>query len=254
MMKLIYFLLPIILFGEEIALSSDTISYKGKTLLLQGNVSVKHPMATVKADLAEIIDVTKTSFLQAILRSNVELLFQEDRLIAEEIVIDPLSNKISTKGPAKFFATKQHFHLSCDGSTVFNKTAMNLSFKRGAFPITFVKEDITVYATTAQITFENNKPYAIIFDQDVELIKGQTKGRASVLFYRIQDHHIVLTGTKAEQVQFYHEEKQATISADALQIDKGGEYETIQGIGKVRLTLQSDDADKLLETWKEKQF
>ena len=213
---MIYWLLfPLLLFATEAFLTSDQISYHDQNLSLQGHVSIKHALGIATADEAEVSGITESSFLKAMLKNNVEFFFKEDKLCANELVIDSVNNQMTTNGPATLFGKSENFSLSCDGTTKFEKSTNKLTFTSKLLPILFTKGETLIRANSAFLTFENDVPATLVFDQGVDLVNGNIKGNADILVYELKDH-------------------------------------SLHGVGKVSFILQSDETGNLLELWKKK--
>ncbi len=208
-------LAPFLLFAGETFLTSDEISYHEENLSLRGHVSIKHQLGTVTADEAEVTGLTESSFLQAMLKTNVEFFFKEDRLCANELLINSKTNQMTTSGPATLFGKAENFSLTCDGTTQFEKSTNRLTFTSKILPIIFSKDETLIHATSAFLTFENDEPTTLVFDQGVDLTNGTIKGTAKTLIYKLKDH-------------------------------------SLHGVGKVSFVLQSDETGNLLELWKKK--
>ena len=212
---ILFILAPFFLFASDTFLSSDEIAYKNENLALHGHVSIKHPLGTVTADEAEVSGLTESSFLQAMLKSNVEFFFKEDRLACNELLLDNTNEKVVATGPTKLFGSKENFSLTCDGTTEFEKETNKLTFKSKFLPIIFTKGETSIEAKSAFLTFENDEPKTLVFDQGVDLSNGSIKGNAETLVYELKDH-------------------------------------SLHGVGKVSFVLESNDAEQLLELWKKK--
>ncbi len=213
---MIFFLLaPFVSLASDTFLSSDQISYKDKNLSLHGHVSIKHPLGIVTADEAEVSGLTESSFLQAILKSNVEFLFKEDRLVASELLLDSTKEEIVAKGPTTLYGSKENFSLTCDGETQFEKSSMKLTFTSKLLPISFSKGETLIHAKSAYLTFENDEPQTLVFTEGVDITNGSIKGNAGTLVYELKDH-------------------------------------SLHGIGKVSFVLESDETVNLLDLWKKK--
>lgn len=213
---MIYFLLlPLSLIATETFFSSDQVSYTDQNLSLEGHVSINHPLGIVTADQAEISELTESSFLTAILKSNVEFFFKEDRLTAQEVILNNATNQVLAKGPTTLSGTKDNFSLMCDGSAQFEKASMCLTFCSNFLPVSFSKGETLIESKSAFLTFENNEPATLVFKEDVHLTNGSIKGVADHLVYNLKEG-------------------------------------SLQGLGKVSFVLQRDETDKLLELWKKK--
>ncbi len=213
---MIYLLLfPISLFAADTFLTSDEISYHEENLSLKGHVSIQHALGIVTADEAEVSGLTESSFLQAMLKSNVEFFFKEDRLCANELLIDSANNQMVTNGPATLFGKAENFSLTCDGTTQFDKSTSKLTFTSKVLPISFTKGETLIHAKSAFLTFENDEPATLVFDQGVDLTNGSIQGKADTLVYELKDR-------------------------------------SLRGIGKVSFVLQSEETGNLLELWKKK--
>jgi hypothetical protein len=210
-----FLLLPFLLFAEDTFLSSDHIAYKDEYLSLTGHVSIKHDLGVVKADEAEVTGLNKTSFLKALVKSNVEFFFKEDRLIAEELLLDSTNGEVMAKGPTKLFGSKENFSLTCDGLTHFEKKDMKLKFTSNLAPILFSKGETKISSRKAYLTFENDEPSFITFDDGVDLSNGTIHGFAEKLVYDLKD-------------------------------------QSLRGVGKVSFHLNSDETLNLLDLWKKK--
>ena len=213
---MIYLLLfPLFLFSKETFMSSDLITYNDQNLELKGHVSIKHALGIVTADEAEVSGLTESSFLQAVLKNNVEFFFKEDRLCASVLLIDSTNNQMLTSGPTTLFGKSENFSLSCDGTNKFEKATSRLTFTRKILPIILTKGATLIHAKSAFLTFENDEPATLVFDEGVDLTNGSIKGNAKALVYELKDH-------------------------------------SLHGIGKVSFVLQSDETGNLLELWKKK--
>ncbi len=213
---MIYLLLfPLFIFAADTFLSSDQISYKNENLTLQGHVSMKHTLGTVTADEAEVSGLTESSFLKAMLKSNVEFFFKEDRLTCNELLLDGTTDKVVANGPTTLLGSKENFSLTCDGTTEFEKEANKLTFTSKFLPIVFTKGETHIEAKSAYLTFEENEPTTLVFDQGVDLANGTIKGNAETLVYELKDH-------------------------------------SLHGVGKVSFILESSETGNLLELWKKK--
>jgi hypothetical protein len=210
-----FIFLPFLLFAEDTFLSSDHIAYKDEFLSLSGHVSIKHDLGVVKADVAEVTGLNKTSFLKALVKSNVEFFFKEDRLVADELILDSANGEVMAKGPTKLFGSKENFSLTCDGIAFFEKKDMKLKFTSNLTPILFSKGETKISSKKAYLTFENDEPTSITFDDGVDLSNGSIHGFAEKLVYNLKD-------------------------------------QSLQGVGKVSFQLQSDETVNLLELWKKK--
>ncbi len=209
------FFIPLILNAESTFLSSDQIAYKDENLSLHGHVSIKHPLGTATADEAEVSGLTGSTFLQAMLKSNVEFFFKEDRLIAKELVLDNEKGEVTAKGPTTLFGKSENFSLTCDGTAHFEKENNLLTFSSETSPISFTKGATHIHAKSAFLTFENDEPKTLTFNDGVDLSNGTITGSAEKLIYELKTH-------------------------------------SLQGVGKVSFTLDSNETGNLLELWKKK--
>jgi hypothetical protein len=212
---MLFLLAPLAIFASDTFLSSDQISYKDKNLSLHGHVSIKHPLGIVTADEAEVSGLTESSFLQALLKSNVEFLFKEDRLVANELLLDSTKEEIVATGPTTLYGSKENFSLSCDGETQFEKASMKLTFTSKVLPISFSKGETLIHAKSAYLTFENDEPHTLVFTEGVDISNGSIKGNAGTLVYELKDH-------------------------------------SLHGMGKVSFVLESNETVNLLDLWKKK--
>ena len=209
------FLIPFILNAEGAFLSSDEIAYKDENLSLRGHVSIRHPLGRATADEALISGLTDSTFLQAMLKSNVEFFFKEDRLIARELTLDNEKGEVTAKGPATLFGKAENFSLTCDGTAQFEKETNTLTFNSEILPISFIKGETHIQAKSAFLTFENDEPKTLTFNEGVDLSNGTITGTAEKLVFELKDH-------------------------------------SLKGIGKVSFTLDSTETGNLLELWKTK--
>src|SRR3990167_4430150 len=206
-MKL-FLLFPLSLLATELFFASDHIAYKNHNIFLKGHVLIEHPLGKIKADEGEIFEITESSFVQAILKSNIEFFFKEDLLTASELIWDRITNQITAKGPITLVGTQKDFLLACDGIATFTKETNQLLFTSKEVPISFDKGEIHIRSQSTSLIFENDEPSLILFENNVHLINGTVHCSAPSLLYSIKEG-------------------------------------ALKGIGKVTFTLQSEDAWKM---------
>jgi hypothetical protein len=207
------FFIPFCLFATDTFFSSDQITYKDEHLALKGHVSIKHDLGIVHSDEAEVLGITESSFMKAILKKNVEFFFKEDRLVANELLLNNKNGEIIATGPATLFGASENFSLTCDGQAQFEKESNKLTFQSKILPISFSKGTTHIEAKSAFLTFENGSPSSLVFDEGVDLMSGGISASAKTLIYNLKDH-------------------------------------SLKGIGKVSFNLSESESGNLIELWK----
>lgn len=206
-------IIPCFLCASDAFFSSDQISYKEEHLSLKGHVTINHDLGIVHADEAEVLGATSASFIEAILKKNVEFFFKEDRLLARELVLNNKNGEIIAKGPSSLLGAFENFSLTCDGEAKIEKDKNRLTFQSKILPITFSKGTTHIEAKSAFVTFENKALSSLVFDEGVDLTNGGIKAHAETLIYDFKD-------------------------------------QSLKGVGKVSFNLNSTESGNLLELWK----